>query len=145
VVEEWKPVPEFEGIYEVSNCGRVRRIKPSHWNKINYVLKHRFSNCGYPTIMLWDSPRHKTFNIHRLVARVFLGEPNRYFTVNHKDGNKTNNHVSNLEWMTMKENFRHFIASGRYHYKHSPEIRAKMSRLKKLWWQKKLSHKNLGL
>lgn len=89
--EIWKQYPSDHGI-EVSNFGRVR-VYPA-------IIKHR---KGYESII----KRNKSFFIHRLVASVFIPNPEGKETVNHKNGIKTDNSVSNLEWMTIQENLNH--------------------------------------
>lgn len=116
MVEEWKPVPGFEGKYEVSSFGRFKslerdliysdgrkgRLKES-------LIKGSLGNAGYLIISL--DTKHKQL-AHRIVARAFLGEPEYRTTVNHKDGNKTNNRVDNLEWATYQQNNIHARKTG---------------------------------
>lgn len=103
--EIWKKIEHFEN-YEISNKGNVR-------NKNNYTLKqHKMNN--YMTIKLYDRNNKKMIlkNIHRLVAEAFIPNPNNKRTINHKDGNKLNNNVNNLEWCTHKENTKHAFETG---------------------------------
>ena len=113
--EIWKTVIEYEDLYEVSNQGRVRRIAPYSYNKwrgdrgrLPRVLKPS-SNRGYPQVALysWDGRGKKTHAIHRLVASAFLGPCPPHKQHNHIDGNKKNNGVTNLEYITPSENVRH--------------------------------------
>lgn len=99
-------VPEGHG-YHISNLGRV-------WSdKTNRVLKHAYGNGGYPFVSLSKESRIKSYDIHRMMAIAFLGEPKSdKMEVNHKDGNKTNNKISNLEWVTRSENKRHAYRIG---------------------------------
>lgn len=92
----WKPIPHFEDLYEVSNTGEVRSINPRYKNKS--FLKQGTSNKGYKNVCLCKKGVQKTINVHRLVALVFIPNPQNLPCVNHKDENKTNNNVSNLEW-----------------------------------------------
>lgn len=98
-MEIWKDIKEYEGLYLVSNYGKVKSKRKQR--------KPRLDKYGYPTVSLSKNGIKKHYKIHRLVAIAFL--PNEYNkpTVNHKDGNKENNHVSNLEWNTVKENIIH--------------------------------------
>lgn len=94
----WKPIKNYEGLYEVSNCGEVR-------NKNKKLLKPRIDKDGYVRVMLSKNSKLKLCQVHRLVANTFLGESE--LTVNHKDENKQNNNLDNLEFMTNKENNRY--------------------------------------
>lgn len=99
--EIWKEIPEFNGIYAVSNFGNVRNLK---YQKTKKQSIHKA--IGYKYVCLCKSGVCKTFYIHRLVAEIFLGHETN-LEVNHKDGNKENNHISNLEWVTHHENILH--------------------------------------
>lgn len=101
----WKTIP-FETEYEVSIRGEVRNKTTKH------VKSLRFSRGGYLRVTLY--PSGKTYFIHKLVASTYLEKDEFDVHVNHIDGNKTNNHVSNLEWCTAKENFHHAINTGLY-------------------------------
>ena len=94
--EIWKPIPGYEDLYEVSNKGQIRSICKRYKNKGN--LKQRPNNKGYMYVTLCRKGDQKTVNVHRLVALTFIENPNNLPCINHKDENKTNNHVSNLEW-----------------------------------------------
>lgn len=119
--ECWKPVEGYEGLYEVSNLGRVRsltRIAVTYSNGGTQVRKGRIrcgtidKSTGYARLLLCKEAVQKSFNIHRLVAIAFIPNPYNKPQVNHKDGNKANNRVDNLEWCTVKENARHAIDTG---------------------------------
>lgn len=90
----WKPVVGYEGYYEVSNTGLVRRIKGN-------ILKPKIEKNGYVRYHLSQNGKAKTILAHRIVALAFIPNPNNYPTVNHKDENKENNQVDNLEWCDM--------------------------------------------
>ena len=112
--EIWKPISGYEGIYEVSNLGRVRScdriVTYSNGAKHKYkgkVLKSRNNTHGYPYVTLCNNRGHKTAVIHRLVAAAFIPNPDNKPTVNHINEIKTDNRVENLEWMTVKENINH--------------------------------------
>lgn len=90
--EIWKPVVGYEGLYEVSNLGKIRNIK---LNK--YKSPTKTSN-GYMRIGLNKNGDGKLFFVHRLVADAFLSNPDNLPCINHKDEDKTNNSVDNLEW-----------------------------------------------
>lgn len=106
--EEWKLIPEFE-MYEVSSLGRVRRAIACQSSEKGRIIKARHASSGYPGISL---VKGKTYSrsVHKLVALAFLGEPpSKGHQVNHKDGNKGNARLSNLEYCTAKENSLHAI------------------------------------
>ena len=98
--EIWKDIVGYEGLYQVSNMGRVRSFK---YNKVR-ILKPLSTNNGYLHVNLRKNNSVKGLLIHRLVAQAFLENPNNFPQVNHKDENKTNNIVSNLEWCDVKYN-----------------------------------------
>lgn len=102
LIEIWKPVPNFETKYEVSNFGRLR-------NRTTKKLKPAdFNNYGYARLQAFDGVNSKKLFVHRLVAIVFIGEPtDPTFVVNHIDGDKTNNMVNNLEWVSRSDNDKH--------------------------------------
>lgn len=112
---EWKDVVGYEGIYEVSDCGQVRTKK----GKTTYterhgvrtwkqrVLKQKVSKDGNHRVHLWKCGKEKTLLVHRLVASAFIPEVPGKEYVNHKDGSRYNNAVSNLEWCTHTENNNH--------------------------------------
>lgn len=99
--EVWQPVVGYEGLYEVSDTGQVKGPKG--------LLKTRPHPKGYAMIDLYRHGTRKSFLIHRLVAIHFIPNPNQCSQVNHKDGNKTNNAFSNLEWCSASENNSHAI------------------------------------
>lgn len=119
-MEVWKEIANTGGIYFVSNYGRVKSIaRPrvmsngmvKHYKE--FVLKPIAHNMGYLAVNLYpkDGTQHKRL-IHVLVAEAFIPKHFDGLDVNHKDGNKHNNHVSNLEWCTRKENMQHCSATG---------------------------------
>ena len=99
-MENWKEIAEYEGLYEVSDMGRVRSLK---FGK-EKILKPRKHTCGYLHVNLCKDGHVKTLKVHRVVAEAFIPNPQGLDTVNHKDEVKTNNTVSNLEWMSLKDN-----------------------------------------
>ena len=103
--ELWAAVPGYEGLYEVSSCGRVRRRSKSRMAPAGYVLKQRSPRNGYCRCALFKHHRYWHTRTHRLVALAFLGPPPFPGAhVAHFDGDKANNHVSNLRWATPAEN-----------------------------------------
>ncbi|WAX14850.1 DNA endonuclease [Enterococcus phage EF36P1] len=99
--EVWKDVAGYEGLYQVSNLGRVKRATTGK------VLKGYKNTTEYLGVNLCKNGKHKTHKIHRLVAQAFIPNPENKPQVNHIDEDKTNNMASNLEWMTAKENSNH--------------------------------------
>ena len=108
--EYWKPVVGYEGLYEVSNWGRVKSIKrivksPRGTRTVKErILNPRKDRRGYLYVILSKYNIKKTLTVHRLVALHFIDNPNNYPYVNHKDEQKDNNVVSNLEWCDAKYN-----------------------------------------
>ena len=110
----WKDIEGYEGLYQVSDKGEVRsldRVERSKGDSVRVrkgrVKKLNINQDGYYKVTLWKDNRSKTFVVHRLVANAFIPNPNNLPVVNHKDGEKTNNNVSNLEWCTVQENALH--------------------------------------
>lgn len=110
-IEEWKPVVGYEGLYEVSNFGRVRSVdryvNASRGRKKlvkSQIIVPIKQNNGYYTVNLNSNGNTVTFSIHRLVAQAFVPNPNNLPCVNHKDECKTNNVSDNLEWCSYEYN-----------------------------------------
>ena len=99
--EIWKDIKEYEGIYQVSNMGNVRRKKD------NYIFKINKNSRGYRIITLTKNKKEYNLSVHRLVANTFIPNPDNLPQVNHIDGNKMNNKVDNLEWCTQSYNMIH--------------------------------------
>lgn len=111
--EEWRPVVGYKGWYEVSSLGRLRRIRPSRGAIPGRFLRPWASGWGYCVTRLSREDVDHMYPVHTLVAEAFLGSrPTAAHEVNHKDGNKTNDALSNLEWTTRGENNRHAIRAG---------------------------------
>jgi len=107
--EIWKPIKEYEGLYEVSNIGRIKSLKRK--NGFGSRLKDRIirpskSHNGWK-IQLCKNFNKKWFAVHRLVSIAFIPNPFNKPCINHKDGDRGNNKVINLEWVTYKENDNH--------------------------------------
>ena len=104
--ENWKDIPGYEGKYQISNFGRVKSLLFIN-NKyviprekiMNYTIR-----SGYQVLVLRKNGKRESRQVHRLVAEAFIPNPNNLPIVNHKDFNRENNFVENLEWCTQKEN-----------------------------------------
>jgi len=107
-MEIWKDVINYERIYKVSNKGRVKRIDKKTKRLKNGFLKLSEHYKGYLTVKLID----KRFFVQRLVTRAFLGKRPKNLQTNHKDCNKKNNNVENLEYVTQKQNMEHAVKNG---------------------------------
>lgn len=105
--EIWKDIEDYEGLYQVSNFGRVKRVTTG------IILKGGKNKDGYLLVRLYKNSIGSTKGVHRLVANVFIPNPENKPEINHIDEDKTNNKVSNLEWMTAKENTNHGTRNGR--------------------------------
>lgn len=110
-MEEWKDIAGYEGLYQVSNYGRIKRLERLvyYGNRSPFLVKEKILELtnhkrGYKTIMLHKNKKSKLWLVHRLVALTFMPNPNNYPQVNHKDENKLNNKVENLEWCTNEYN-----------------------------------------
>ena len=108
IMEIWKPIVGTKGFIEVSNEGRVRSLLSG----IPKILKTQVDSKGYHRIRVTIEQIKMTYKVHREVAKAFIDNPTNLPQVNHKDGNKDNNNVSNLEWVTNQENAHHAIKNG---------------------------------
>lgn len=114
-LEIWKDIPKYEGIYQVSNKGRVKNTAT------NYIMGQHERN-GYLRVCLSKSRKTYWESTHRLVAQAFVKNNNNKPQVNHIDGNKKNNMSSNLEWCTNKENCLHAVKHNLFHKKTNKKI-----------------------
>jgi hypothetical protein len=96
--EEWKDINGYEGLYQVSNYGRVKNLKTGK------ILKQSPNTVGYLKVGLSKEGKQKTLLVHRLVADAFIPNPDKKPHVDHADGNKENNCISNLGWVTLQDN-----------------------------------------
>lgn len=107
-METWKPIVGTKGFIEVSNEGRVRSLLRG----TPRILKTQTDSKGYQRITVTVNRVTTTYKVHREVAKAFIDNPNKLPQVNHIDGNKQNNDVGNLEWVTNQENAHHAIVNG---------------------------------
>ena len=118
MMEEWRAVPGYEGLYEVSNKGNVRNVRR------NTLLRLSKDCYGYIQVSLYKNGRRTGLRVHRLVTEAFLPNPDNLPEVNHKDEDKTNNRVENLEWCDHKYNMNYGTRN----------IRAKETAIKNGYW-----------
>lgn len=123
-VELWKKYPDYAEI-EVSSFGRVRSVK-GHYYKINPI------NSGYLKIQFYTNGKHINKFVHRLVAQTFIPNPNDLPEVNHKDGDRTNNNVDNIEWCTHEENIAYREKFGKA--SNRPVFAINLTTLEVLWF-----------
>jgi len=117
--EVWKDIKGYEGCYQISNLGGVKRMAHTIISKKGYssfyperLMVPVLSTKGYWTIKLSLSGKSNRFLIHRLIAIAFIPNPENKPYINHKDGIKTNNDIPNIEWCTAKENQQHAYDTG---------------------------------
>lgn len=117
--EVWKNIENYEGLYQVSNMGRVRsltRIDARKHMRVGIILKGQVRNGGYTFVHLSKNGKCKWYSVHRLVATAFIDKEDGKDIVNHLDNNPNNNNAENLEWTDFKGNMQHASKQGRMHY-----------------------------
>lgn len=108
--EVWKDIVGYEGIYQISNTGKVKRLAGSCYTAhTDRIVTATNNGTGYFKVVLSKNNNGKQFLVHRLVAQAFIPNPNNYEFVNHKDENKKNNNVENLEWCTKSYNSIYYL------------------------------------
>ena len=125
--EVWRDVVGFEGLYKISNKGKLYSVerKNSRGRKCGgRTLKPSRDKNGYIRVTLCENSKLKNKFIHRLVAEAFVHNPNGYSEINHRDENKKNNCVENLEWCTRKYNMNHGTRTERFARSKSKKVKA---------------------
>ena len=125
--EEWRPISDYEKLYEVSDFGRVR----SSIDRVNTfagkILKNSIGGSCYPCVGLYKNGNKRSFLVHRLVIAAFIGPCPKDKQVNHKDGDKTNSRLENLEYVTGSENQLHAYAIGLASHRGENNSRSKLT------------------
>lgn len=134
-MEIWKAIPNYEDRYEISNFGRARSLKTNKFLSPN-IMSH-----GYTCIHLYRGGKstRKVKTLHQLVAQLFIANIESCREVNHKDFDRANNHIDNLEWVTRKQNVHHALAAGR---RVKPEKKVKGINLKTkivIWYESQIA------
>ena len=118
--EIWKDIPGYEGLYQASNFGNIKRIcytnQFSSFSK-EKILKQHYNEQGYLKIKLTKKGKPKTYRVHRLIAQTFIPNPYGLKEINHIDSRRDNNCVNNLEWCDRKSNILHSVNKNRMHVK----------------------------
>ncbi len=146
--EIWKDIPGFEGIYQASNHGNVKRISVAKGGKIK-MLSPSKNQCGYLDFSLYKNYKRTHLRAHRLVALLFIDNPENLTEVNHKNGVKTDNHFSNLEWVSHSENNLHAFRIGLRSHKGDNHNRRKLSyadvvRIREMSKNEGLNHRQIA-
>ena len=142
MIEMWKKVPieDFSELYMVSSKGRVKNIKR---NKIKAIC---LDSDGYPHYLLCAKGKRKTITAHRLVALAFLDNPFNLPCINHKDENKQNNSVENLEWCTVQYNTKYGTGKERSaKSRRKPVIQLKDGVMLSIYESAVMAHKEIGI
>ena len=119
--EIWQNIPGYENLYKISTRGRVRAFSNGKW-KLRKLVK---SWHGYWKINLYKEGKATTFDVHQLMQRTFFGPKKEGYEINHKDLNKKNNKLDNLEYVPQLENARHYYKSKNSHKKYISDKKRK--------------------
>lgn len=117
MTEIWKDIPNYEGLYQVSNLGRIKSIgrrvswkfydKPCARNHNERMITPEVGKIGYYRVGLCKNGKRTRYSLHRIIAKAFIPNPDNLPTVNHKNGIKTDNRLENLEWVSYSDNNLH--------------------------------------
>lgn len=111
--EKWKDIPNWESVYQVSNCGRVKRIKAAGGTVVGRIYSTSYKNFyGYPVCTLRDSGKKEVWLVHRLVMLAFVGPCPDKHEVNHINGIRDDNRIKNLEYVTRSGNIQNTLDRG---------------------------------
>ena len=117
MVEVWRDIKGYEGQYQISNLGRVKSLQ--RWSGTQFYNREKLLNLhinkknGYVYVWLSKNGKGKNIRVHRLVAEAFIENLNNYTDINHKDCDRTNNNVENLEWCTRSYNIKYSFEKGK--------------------------------
>lgn len=125
--EKWKPIPGYKRFYSISSFGRIRKDKKYNNRPKNGIVQSRIKKDGYRQISLYKNFTPKTFKLSRLMALTFIGKPKKGEQVNHKDGNKSNDKLDNLEYTTARGNMLHAIKLGLKKIRYGSDVSKKLN------------------
>ncbi|KKN98848.1 hypothetical protein LCGC14_0140890 [marine sediment metagenome] len=129
MIELWKDVKNYEGVYCISNLGRIKRILNSSKTNTDRILKPQINRFGYLQITLCKNGHKKTLKLHRLVLESFVGDCLDGMECCHKDRNRQNNQLTNLRWGTKSENAQDAIQHNTFSRLHACGEKNRMSKL----------------
>jgi len=144
-MEQWKPIRKYEGIYEISECGNIRRILNRYGNIQNKIIKPSHTPDGYFKVRLSKNGIYEQPNLHRIIYEAFVRDIPHNMQVNHKDFDKENNSLNNLEIVTAKENIRHTLRNSRHRRCISVDMVQRIRRLYSVVKHQKIIANYLGL
>jgi len=121
--EIWKDIPEYEGLYQVSNFGRVKALNYHRTKEEKIIIPSKSGR--YLHVNLYKNGKSKTYSVHKLVLKAFIGDS--ILDCNHKDGIKSNNYLNNLEYCTHNENIKHAVETGLRDGKGEKNVKAKLT------------------
>lgn len=129
----------MNGLYEVSNLGNIRNEKTKR------VFNKNIDYFGYCVVTLTKNKNARNYKVHRLVAQSFIPNPNNLTQINHIDGDKTNNCINNLEWVSCKENIQHAVNNNLINCEKSVEQYNKQGKLLSIWVSIIEAQRQLGI
>lgn len=141
--EIWKDIDGYNGVYKISNLGRV---KSYNRYKDGIIMKQTKASHGYYTVKLYKNKKSTCYNIHRLIAEHFIENPNNHPCVLHKDDNKENNNIKNLRWGSYSDNMKDKINNfGIKSVRHNKALNKKdVLKIRHMYKSNKISQKKLG-